>query len=310
MTAIILLNWNGIDDTLACLDSLMSADGDFFVVVADNGSTDDSVSRLNAYAATHTEKRIIVLPLEKNFGFAVGNNMAIRYSQSLNPDTYLLLNNDTEVNPDFLIQLIKFSSEHAEYRVLTSRIHYYYNKRKIWLCGGEITFGSRKRYYHDSDLSEIKNESYLPISFVSGCCLFFYPELLDDDGVLLSDRFFFGEEDYEFSLRMKELGVKMACVMNSVIYHKVGASKNKLIDTLNVGKDYSFYLGKLIGCKMHYGGIQFAVLLFLMFFKIFANFRRKNLSVIRSLDFSCRIVRDAINKTEISCADFCRYMSM
>ena len=53
MTAIIILNWNGADDTIACLRSLEKAQGDFFVTVADNGSTDDSVRRINDYVSDY-----------------------------------------------------------------------------------------------------------------------------------------------------------------------------------------------------------------------------------------------------------------
>lgn len=314
MTAIILLNWNGACDTVACLNSLMQADGEFFVVVADNGSTDDSVTRLKEYAAAHTEKQILILPLDRNYGFAAGNNKALQYCASLSPDSYLLLNNDTEVEPDFLSAMVGFSASHPEYRILTSRIHYFYDKNRIWLCGGDISFGSRRRNYFDADLSEIPSEivetEYLPITFVSGCCLFFYPELLDSNIELLSNRFFFGEEDYEFSLRMQKCGVRMACVMQSVIYHKVGASKDRIKDSLNVGKDYSFYLGKLIGCRLHYPRIEFAALLVMMFFRMAANFKRKGVAFVRSISLSGRLVRDAVRKEAITGDDFRGFMSM
>lgn len=314
MTAIILLNWNGAGDTVACLNTLMQAKGDFIVVVADNGSTDDSVTRLKEYAAVHTEKLIHILTLGQNYGFAAGNNKAIQYCASLRPDSYLLLNNDTEVEPDFLTALVSFSTSHPEYRILTSRIHYFYDKNRIWLCGGDISFGSRRRNYFDAELSEHLSEivetEYLPITFVSGCCLFFYPELLDSNNELLSNRFFFGEEDYEFSLRMEKCGVRMACVMQSVIYHKVGASKDKIADSLNVGKDYSFYLGKLIGCRLHYPRLKFAVMLIMMFFKITANFKRKGVAFVRSICLSGKLIRDAVCKEAITGDDFRSFMSM
>ena len=86
MTAIILINWNGADDTLACLNSLLKADGDFFVVVVDNASTDDSVLRLNDFAQQHSDKiRIDILALDDNYGFAVGNNKGVQYAMQFAP---------------------------------------------------------------------------------------------------------------------------------------------------------------------------------------------------------------------------------
>ena len=84
--------------------------------------------------------------------------------------------------------------------------------------------------------------------FVTGCALFFYPELLDEQGHLLTERFFFGEEDFEFSMRMKEKKVPMACILDSVIYHKVGASGCKMN---HLGKVYLHYLNRFIDIRLH-----------------------------------------------------------
>lgn len=56
MTAIILVNWNGADDTIACLRSLQMAAGDFIVVIADNASDDDSLQRIGAFIKENGEE--------------------------------------------------------------------------------------------------------------------------------------------------------------------------------------------------------------------------------------------------------------
>ena len=87
MTVVVLINWNGADDTLACLRSLGVAEGDFRVVVADNGSSDDSVERIRSFLAsdewTTSAHSAEVLPLDHNWGFAIGNNKAIAYARRL-----------------------------------------------------------------------------------------------------------------------------------------------------------------------------------------------------------------------------------
>ena len=125
MTAIIILNWNGADDTLACLDSLAKAEGEFRVYVVDNGSSDDSLQRIGKWLDSHSAFDGRLIPLDKNYGFAIGNNKGIAIARKDNPDSYLLLNNDTEVVPDFLIRLQTFSASYPEYRVLTPKINYY-----------------------------------------------------------------------------------------------------------------------------------------------------------------------------------------
>ena len=254
---IIILNWNGADDTLACLNSLLALKGSFHALVVDNGSSDDSVERIGQWIGVHNgEISCEILPLDKNYGFAIGNNKGIAYARKYNPDYYLLLNNDTEVTPDFLTKLVTFSQCNPDYRVLTPKIHFFYDKEKIWNCGGKLSLGFRKYYYAGQTDADIKEKEYIPIGFVTGCALFFSPELLDADGRLLTERFFFGEEDFEFSMRMQAEGVKMACVLDSVIYHKVGAATNK---NMLPGKTYIYYLNRFINVRQHYGKLFFSV---------------------------------------------------
>lgn len=248
MTAIIILNWNGADDTLACLNSLANADGDFVVYVVDNGSADDSVLRIQSWIDEHKDIDVRLVPLDKNYGFARGNNKGLEVARKISPDSYLLLNNDTEVMPDFLAKLYSFSALHPKYRVLTPKINYHYDKHRIWNCGGKLQFGFRNYYYAGCVDTDVKESEFIDISFVTGCALFFYPEILDVDGHLFTERFFFGEEDFEFSMRMEKANIPMACVLDSLIYHKVGASSNKMYHS---GKVFLHYLNRFVDIRLH-----------------------------------------------------------
>ena len=67
MTAIILVNWNGADDTIACLRSLQKAAGDFIVVIADNASDDDSMQRIGTFIKENDDEgHFYLLPLDNN----------------------------------------------------------------------------------------------------------------------------------------------------------------------------------------------------------------------------------------------------
>lgn len=247
MTAILVLNWNGADDTIACLQSLARAEGEFCVFVIDNGSTDDSVVRVQKWIDEQDVLTASVVALDRNYGFARGNNEGLVAIRDQKFDSYLLLNNDTEVMPDFLVRLTDFSARNPEYRVLTPKINYFFEKNKIWNCGGRRFLGFRKYFYAGQTDDKVKEKEKLDITYVTGCALFFYPELLGADGRLLTERFFFGEEDFEFSIRMKQRGVKMVCVMDSLIYHKVNASTTK---TCASGKLYMHYLNRYIDVRL------------------------------------------------------------
>ncbi len=249
MTAIIILNWNGADDTIMCLDSLSRADGSFFVVIVDNGSTDGSIERIKEYISS-SSMDITLLEMNANLGFARGNNKGIAYAAKRNPDSYLLLNNDTEVMPDFLVKLVDFQANNSKYRILTPRINFYYRKNIIWNCGGKLQCGFRRYLFAGSDESKAAGKSYYPISFVTGCALFFMPDVLDADGSLFTERFFFGEEDFDFSIRMKRNKKRMACVTDALIYHKVGAANA----SHNIsGKIYLHLLNRYIDIRLQYG---------------------------------------------------------
>lgn len=265
MVAIILVNWNGYKDTIECLESLQKCNrSDFFVVVCDNGSTNDSITQISDYCdgkwsldvveltkcrpdISIKDGHVILYKLGNNYGFSRGNNLGIQFASFFLPDYYLLLNNDTVVEPDFLDKLIDYQENNSNIKVLTPLIHYFYDKSLIWNGGGNIYWGFRIYHFADKHESVVPQKESVFCSFITGCALFFVPEILDENHNLLSERFFFGEEDFEFGLRMKKRKVKMACVLNSKIYHKVGGSRNK--DRMKTGHIYIHYLNRLIDVR-------------------------------------------------------------
>lgn len=259
MTAVILINWNGADDTIACLESLNKAKGDFMVVVADNGSTDDSLEKIRQYASGLTVKTDVIA-LEKNWGFAAGNNKAIKFASRYNPDSYMILNNDTEVEPDFLLRIQEYRNDHPDVKVVGPMIRYWYDKDLIWSCGGKLVFGSRKSCFRNCRVQDVRYDKEMRVSFISGCALFADASLLEADGKLLSERFFFGEEDYEFAHRMRQRGEKMVILTDSVIYHKVGSSAKKMSDRAKLGRDYLYYLGRLMVVREYYNPVSAALI--------------------------------------------------
>lgn len=301
MTAIIILNWNGADNTLACLGSLENVKGGFFVVVADNGSADDSVPAIRKYAAA-SALDIRILELGHNYGFAGGNNRAVEYASRFNPDSYLLLNNDTEVTPDFLLRLEEYRKTHGKYYVLTPRINYYYDKERIWNCGGLLKFGMRRYLYAGTKESEVLSKKPFRITFVTGCALFFTPDVIYDGYTPFTDRFFFGEEDFEFSLRMKKKGVRMACVTDSVIYHKVSASGDQM---LHSGKVYLHLLNRYIDIRTKYSRLFFILWLTVCRHATMKNLR-KAFGQSKAKDIYLHLMRDVRGRDSVTEDDFKR----
>lgn len=311
MTAIVLLNWNGYNDTIACISSLYSmTTEDFFVIIADNNSTDESLQEMTIWCQKNKDVdfqfiaqgdednssrprsgTIILYSLSANYGFAKGNNLAVALASRFKPDYYLVLNNDTEVSPDFLEQLFLFSKRHPDYEVLSPLISFYNPKDIVWNCGGKLFAGLRKYHYAGKPVSSIKEKEYIPISFITGCALFFTDRILDEDGRLFTERFFFGEEDFAFSIRMKKEKRKMACVLDSRIYHKVGRATAKLKRN---DKRYVYFLNRYIDVRLHYSPLFFFCWSYLYYFYIALLLRKAGSSIpetwrfIRNLHIDCR----------------------
>ena len=273
MVNIIILNWNGWKDTIECLQSLMSLKTEeILIVIGDNGSTNDSIYQIESFCKsksfsyfydtidsrreiTPNPMSVVICDLKQNYGFAKGNNLLIEYSRRFSPSGFLLLNNDTEVEPDFLEKLLSFKDSHSEFKVLTPLIHLFYEKSKIWNAGGKLLWGRRKYYYAGKPASSIWENGYISCTFVTGCALYFTDEVLKSDGKLFVENFFFGEEDFELSMRLKKEHFKIACVLDSVIYHKVGSATKKT--TGNLQKNYIYYLNRYIDLRQHMNPIEF-----------------------------------------------------
>ena len=306
-TAIILVNWHGADDTIACLESLLQVQEPHFVIVADNASEDDSVERIESWLKKNEDKGYVseykLLRLDANYGFAVGNNKALAVAMQYSPDYCMLLNNDTEVEPDFLKKLLDYAQANPAIKVISPCICYHYDKKKIWFTGGKLTFAARKPITKAVTVDELGAEPF-EISYISGCALFFDTSVLNERNELLYNGFFFGEEDYEFSLRMKKPGVRMACVPLSRIYHKVGASQKNTNDSRGLGRIYMYYHNRLICNRMYENKFVFHLICLLNSFTCIRYFKKYTGSWRIALNLLKNLMKDVRTKNGFDYNDF------
>lgn len=266
---IIILNWNGWEDTIDCLDSVFNSDyTNYKIILLDNNSQNNSVEKLkpwinkNAKIVDINEKfedsviiqkgeKIVFIKNADNLGFAKGNNIGIRYAQNQNSDYVFLLNNDTIIENDTLSKLVNFIELNPKYVAVSPQIRLFSKPEIIWNCGGKISrLGFRKYFFDGSHFSKIPKSKSIDISFVTGCALFYDYKTVG----FLSENFFFGEEDFELSLRLKRQRKKIACLLESVIFHKVGSSINRN-KTLNYGVLHINFLNRFIDMKLFYNNL-------------------------------------------------------
>ena len=220
MVAIILVNYNGAIDTINCIKSLSEMTGiDYEIIVVDNCSSDDSLVKLKKAQEMY---HFTLLQADYNNGFSAGNNIGIEHA--LNADYYLLLNNDTVVEPDFLKKLLDEFEKNSHCGAAISKILYYSQPDTIWYAGGSLSpRTARSEHYHFNEKDNKKDTLPKKVTFASGCCLCISKDVIRTIG-LLNEDFFLYEEDAEFCWRIIEAGFEIVYVPESVIYHKVSAS--------------------------------------------------------------------------------------
>ncbi|RZK68106.1 MAG: glycosyltransferase family 2 protein [Pedobacter sp.] len=216
--AIIILNWNTPAHTISCVSSITEYcdEGDYDIIIADNGSSDNSLPILQQQFPNH-----IFIDNKTNLGFAEGNNTALRYSIEKGYTYSLLLNNDTEVDENFLSPLIAHLENNPETVAVQPSIYYLYQKDKLWNGG---SFFNKIFGFTYSKNSEKRQGLKSPerVDWLTGCCMLMRNETLKKTG-LLNSKFFLYYEDVDLSFRLKNLG-DLYYFPGTKIYHEAGVS--------------------------------------------------------------------------------------
>jgi hypothetical protein len=219
--SIIILNWNGLDDTLACLESLSQVDyPNFAIVVVDNGSCDGSTATIRRRFPAVT-----LLENAENLGFTGGNNVGLKLALAQGADFALLLNNDTLVAPNFVRRMVETATADARTGIVGPTIYYYDQPDVIWSAGGSINW--RKGSTHMIGLGQQDRGQFgahpHERDFVSGCAMLVHRQVLEQVG-LLDDRFFAYYEETEWCVRAARAGFKIVHVPTAHIWHKISPS--------------------------------------------------------------------------------------
>lgn len=221
---IILLNYNGYEDTIEAVKSLEEITyNNYEIVVVDNASTNSSFEILKKEMGD----RHHVIASGANKGFAFGNNVGIKFAMENGADYVLLINNDTTVEKDFLEHLVESAEEDEKVGLTTGLILNYYNKDIIWYGGGELNWN--KFYgYHINEGKELKDtiQEKKEITFATGCLMLIKREVIEKIGGL-PEEYFMYYEDVDFCAKLMENKYKIIYDPASIIYHKISAASGE-----------------------------------------------------------------------------------
>lgn len=186
---IIILNWNGYNDTVKCIKSIQHVRNvPNRIVVVDNGSIYNDVSKLKK----KFRHQIDLYKLKNNIGFSAGINFGIQKGSRYNPEYYLLLNNDTLVEENFLFELVKVASTQKKIGLLSPVILSDEKSQNIWFSGGDFN-PLLARPIHIKE----KPSSLVLSKFLSGCALLIKSDVIRKVG-LFDERFFAYFEDMAY----------------------------------------------------------------------------------------------------------------
>jgi GT2 family glycosyltransferase len=217
---IIILNWNGYKDTIACIEScLQSTYPNFHLLIVDNGSSDNSETII-----LQRFPGIEIMQTGSNLGFAGGNNVGIRRALSVGVDYIWLLNNDTIVAPDALAEMVKSAENAPRVGMVGSKILFHDQPSKIWFAGGFWTVDGGNllhRGFGEEDVGQY--DTPCGADFLTGCSLLVKTGLIGEIGQLRDDYFLYWE-DADWSRRAVEGGWDLLYAPAARVWHKVSAS--------------------------------------------------------------------------------------
>lgn len=219
---IVVLNWNGIEDTKECLESLFKQTySNYKIAVIDNASKDDSLQQLKLLQQKH--ENLILIENKKNLGFAGGVNSGIKYALKNQFDAVALFNNDAIADKDWLKYLVK--NLKGDTGIVTGLL-LHRDGKTIDSTGDFYTTWGLPSPRNRNDSAEDAPESNYVFGASGGASL--YSCRVFENIGLFDENFFVYYEDVDVSFRAQLAGFKVFYTNQAVAYHKQGASSSKV----------------------------------------------------------------------------------
>lgn len=231
-----IINFNGKEDTLACLrelDKVTSGDFSITGIVIDNASSE----KFKVDKDFLKNIPLVFIRNDKNLGFAEGHNVGIRYALSAGADYVIILNNDTLLDKDFIKELVSAAEKDSKVGIVGPKIYFAkgfeYHKAKyrdqelgkvIWYAGGEMDWNNVIGHHRGvDDVDHGQYDETVETEYVSGCCMLLTRKLLEKVGGF-NKQYFLYYEDNDLSQRAKKKGFKILYAPKSIIWHKNAGS--------------------------------------------------------------------------------------
>ena len=219
MVSVIILNYNGRNFLVDCLTSVLNSNyPNFEIILVDNASTDNSIKIAEETFGCSPILRIV--KNDANLGFAAGNNVGVAYGKG---KYVLFLNNDTLVEPNWIIELVSVLENDAKIGAAQSKLISFADKRTIDSAGDFIDYYGLSFRRGSWGETEEKYARIEEIFSARGAALIVKSQIFAEIHGFDSD-FFFCYEDIDLCWRIRINGYKVVFVPKSRVYHIGSAS--------------------------------------------------------------------------------------
>ena len=224
--ASVVVDFNGLADTLRCVQSLLIAGVQgHLVIVVDNGSTDDVSEALRAAFGD----RVVVLRSERNEGYGAAANRGIRHALGLGASYVWVLNNDTVVEPGSLGMLLDAMDEDSGIGIASPQIHAPIGPdapQGVWFAGGTLQLWQARIAHRRSAWPS--DAPVVEVNFVTGCAMLLRREVFMTAGLFWEPLFLYWE-DADLVLRAQRAGWRTCLVPSAWIFHSVHGSASESV---------------------------------------------------------------------------------
>lgn len=222
MIAVILLNYNQEQYTLDCIHSLLDSDyQDMTIILIDNGSSLGSYSKLTMLK----DHRIILSRIENNCGYVGGVNHGLKIAANLQPDYYLIMNNDTIIDKKAIRYLVSSSQNHNDQCIVSGKVYHYDDPTRLQYIGSRIR-NYRTLSFERIGADEIDSGQYdqeVERDLLDDI-FWLVPKSVNDKLEGYSELFYFNGESADYALRAKKSGYKLIYTPYAKIWHKGSVS--------------------------------------------------------------------------------------
>ncbi len=219
---VVLVNWNGAEFTIPCIESLSKCDyPDFVTIVVDDGSTDDSPVQI-----TRRFPGLEFLRQPGNLGVSQARNRGIERALELGCDYVMILDNDTRVDSTLISHLVATAKEYGDLVAVGPKIYYLRDPNRLWFAYGRLNLWTglySNPVYNSIDRGQF--EQVVEMDSASSCCLLIPMEIIRLVGGF--DPGFTRNEDVDWSLRCMSAGFRLLYCPQGKVWHFGGGSSRK-----------------------------------------------------------------------------------